>query len=169
MSHPADSFDLGTLRLSSGEARSIRLDVRIDELTFGGQTYSAGGRVEVRLDVSRTMSGYALRLRFQPDLSGPCMRCLEDAGAAVEVDAREIHQPGDGEELTSPYVEESALDLRGWARDALALALPTQIFCDADCLGLCVRCGENLNANPEHVHEAELDPRWAKLSELELD
>ena len=169
MAHPADTFDLATLRLSSGEARSIDLDVRIDELSFGGQTYSAGGQADVRLDVSRTMSGYALRLRFRPDLSGPCMRCLEDAGAVVEVEAREIHQPGDAEELTSPYVEESALDLRAWARDALALALPTQIFCDADCLGLCVRCGQNLNADPEHVHEAEIDPRWAKLSELKLD
>ena len=169
MAHPADTFDLATLRLSSGEARSADLDVRVDELSFGGQTYSAGGQAEVRLDVSRTMSGYALRLRVEPDLAGPCMRCLEDAGAAVQVDAREIHQPGDVEELLSPYVEESALDVRAWVRDALALALPTQIFCDADCLGLCVRCGENLNANPEHVHEAELDPRWAKLSELKLD
>lgn len=169
MSHPADSFDLGTLRLSSGEARSIGLNVRIDELTFGGQTYSAGGQAEVRLDVSRTMSGYALRLRFQPDLTGPCMRCLEAAGDLVEVDAREIHQPGDAEELRSPYVEDSALDLRGWARDALALALPTQIFCRAECLGLCVRCGENLNRSPEHEHEPEPDPRWAKLSELKLD
>ncbi len=169
MARPADTFDLGTLRLSSGEARSVVLAAPIDELSFGGQTYSAGGQAEVRLDVSRTMSGYALRLRFRPDLTGPCMRCLEDAGDSVEVDAREIHQAGDAEELLSPYVEKSALDLRGWARDALALALPTQIFCDADCLGLCVRCGENLNANPEHVHEAELDPRWAELSELKLD
>lgn len=145
------------------------LVVRVDELSFGGQTYSAGGQAEVRLDVSRTMSGYALRLRFQPDLSGPCMRCLEEAGDSVDVDAREIHQPGEVQELLFPYVEDSTLDLRGWARDALALALPTQIFCDADCLGLCVRCGENLNRNPDHVHESEPDPRWAKLSELKLD
>ena len=33
----------------------------------------------------------------------------------------------------------------------------------------CAICGENLNeAGPEHGHEAEPDPRWAKLRELEL-
>lgn len=169
VARPADSFDLGTLGLSSGEARSLGLKVRIDELAFGGQTYSAGGETDVRLDVSRTTSGYALRLRFEAALSGPCMRCLEDAGDTVRVDAREIDQPGDAEELRSPYVEDSALDLRGWARDALALALPTQILCREDCLGLCARCGQDLNRDPEHLHEPEPDPRWAKLSELKLD
>lgn len=147
----------------------MTLVVRVDELSFGGQTYSAGGEADVRLDVSRTMSGYALRLRFDAKLRGPCMRCLEGAADTVEVDAREIDQPSDAEELRSPYAEDSTLDLRGWARDALALALPAQIFCRQQCLGLCARCGANLNLDPDHAHEQEPDPRWAKLSELRLD
>ena len=169
MARRVDSFDLATLGLSPGEARSITLLVPVDQLTFGGQTYSAGDEADARLDVSRTMSGYALRLRFTARLRGPCMRCLEDASDTAEVDAREIDQPDDAEELRSPYVEGSALDLRGWARDALALALPSQIFCRPDCRGLCARCGENLNADPDHDHDREPDPRWAKLSELKLD
>ena len=41
------------------------------------------------------------------------------------------------------------LDLRAWARDALALALAgEQILCRADCAGLCPVCGENLNTRP---------------------
>ena len=168
MAQRADSFDVGGLGLSSGEARQLVLDVPVDELSFGGQTYSAGGGADARLDVSRTTSGYALRLRFEVRLSGPCMRCLEDARAGVIVDAREIEQPGDSEELRSPYVEGTVVDLRGWARDALALALPTQIFCRQECLGLCALCGANLNAEPQHAHEREPDPRWAKLSELKL-
>ncbi len=54
-------------------------------------------------------------------------------------------------------------------RDALALALPAQIVCRPDCLGLCSVCGANLNDDPEHAHERAPDPRWAKLSELKLD
>ena len=72
------------------------------------------------------------------------MRCLEGAGHEVSVDAREIDQPGGGEELSSPYLDEGELDVKAWARDALALALPTQIVCSEDCLGLCAVCGENL-------------------------
>jgi uncharacterized protein len=125
----------------------------------------------VRIDVSRTTGeGYALRLRFDATLSGPCMRCLQDAAPRFEVDAREVSQPGAGEELESPYVEGQVLELAAWARDALALTLPTQVLCRPACEGLCPVCGADLNqAGPDHRHEASPDPRWAKLSELKFD
>ena len=166
-----DTFDIGRLGLSSGEGRRLDLDVPVDDFDFGGQRYSVpGGGVEARLDVSHTTTGYSLRLRFDAALAGPCMRCLEEAGRELSVDAREIDQPGGGEELESPYLDEEQLDLRAWARDALALALPAQIVCREDCLGLCAVCGQNLNeAGPEHAHEPEPDPRWAALRELKLE
>ena len=165
-----DSFDLGRLRLSSGEGRRLELDVALDALQFGGETYAITPPVaHAILDISRTThNGHALRLRFDAGLSGPCMRCLEPARPAISVDAREVDQPGDVEELQSPYVEVDVLDLRAWARDALALALPVQLLCRSDCAGLCPVCGEDLNANP-HEHEAAPDPRWAKLRELKLE
>ncbi len=46
------------------------------------------------LDVSRTSTGYALRLRYETELAGPCVRCLEDARLELAVDAREVDQPG---------------------------------------------------------------------------
>jgi uncharacterized protein len=108
MAPRTDSFDIGRLGLSSGEGRSLDLDVPIERLTLGGQAYDADpGDVAARLDVSRTTTGYALRLRFEARLAGPCMRCLEPAGPRLEVDAREVQQPGGGEELQSPYVNES--------------------------------------------------------------
>ena len=169
MPQRTEIFDLGRLGLSSGEGRRLELSVPLDGFEFGGQDYTvAGGSVEAVLDVSHTTNGYSLRLRFQAALLGPCMRCLEEAGHGVEVDAREVDQPGGGEELRSPYLDEGQLDVRAWARDALALALPTQIVCREDCLGLCAICGENLN-EAEHAHEPEPDPRWAALRELKLD
>ena len=67
-------------------------------------------------------------------------------------------------------MEDEVLDLKAWARDALALALPQQVLCREQCAGLCPQCGVNLNdAGPGHVHERDPDPRWAKLSELRLD
>jgi uncharacterized protein len=98
------------------------------------------------------------------------MRCLERACTELEIDAREVDQPDDeADELRSPYLHHDELDLRAWTRDALALALPTQIVCRDDCRGLCPVCGVGLNADPGHGHEPEPDPRWAKLSELKLD
>lgn len=167
-----DSFDLGGLRLTVGEGRSLELAVAFDPFELGGETYRVTQTpVPARLDVSRTTgNGYALRLRFQARLDGPCMRCLEPAAPVFEVDAREISQPGGGDQLESEYVEGEVLDLQGWAREALALALPAQVLCREDCAGLCPVCGADLNAaGPDHAHESEPDPRWAKLSELRFD
>ena len=172
MSLRADTFDLGGLHLSVGEGRRLELNVAIDPFVLAGERYLAGpDLVPVRLDISRTNGdGYALRMRFGANLAGPCMRCLEPASPTFAVDAREVSQPGGGEELSSPYVERGRLDLRAWAHDALALALPATLLCRSDCAGLCAVCGENLNrAGGAHNHEPAPDPRWAKLSELSFE
>jgi uncharacterized protein len=166
----ADTFDLAGLKLSPGEARRLDLEVALGEFDFSDERYATPATVPVRLDVSRMVGGgYSLRLRFESQISGPCMRCLEAAAPVTEVDAREVDQPGGGEELTSPYVDGDELDLRAWARDAYALALPAQVLCRPECLGLCPQCGANLNAEPDHAHEAAPDSRWAKLRELKLE
>jgi uncharacterized protein len=162
----ANTIDLGRLGLSSGEGTWRDATVELEPVELGGQSYVARDAVaDVRLDVSRTTTGYALRLRYGVRLAGPCMRCLEDAADQLSIDAREVDQPGGGDDLRSPYLDGDVLDLKAWARDALVLALPAQIRCSADCRGLCSVCGANLNEEPEHVHEREPDGRWAKLSE----
>jgi uncharacterized protein len=171
MAARTDTFDLGRLGLSSGEGRQLTLSARLDDFEFGGTRYAIEPRVvDATLDVSRmTHGGHALRLRFAAALVGPCMRCLDPGAPVVEIDAREVDQEGGGEELQSPYVAHEELDLRAWARDAYALALPAQVLCRPDCAGLCPQCGANLNHEPEHAHERAPDPRWAKLSELRFD
>lgn len=172
MAPRTDSFDLGRLRLTSGEGRRLELEVALDPLRFGGETYVVTpDAVDAILDISATTHhGYALRLRFGASLRGPCMRCLQPAHPELSVDSREVDQPGDVEELRSPYVKDDVLDMHAWARDALVLALPAQVLCRADCAGLCAICGTDLNtAGSEHVHEREPDPRWAKLGEIRFE
>ena len=171
MAARTDLFDLGRLSLSPGQGRRLdSLSVLVDPFGFGGQEYAVAGReVPIILDVSRmTGGGYSLRLRFEAELVGPCMRCLQDAAPTFAVDSREIDAPGGGDEMSSPYVEGEELNLHDWARDALALALPAQIVCKPDCLGLCPECGKDLNTEP-HEHEKEPDPRWSALRGLKRE
>ncbi len=167
-----DIFDLGGLRLRAGDGRKLELEVALEPLELGGQGYRPEpATVPVALGVSRTTGGgYALQLRFDAAVAGPCMRCLADAHPAVRVDAREVNVPGAGDELESPYLDGDQLDLRAWAQDTFALALPDQILCAEDCAGLCPVCAVPLReAGPGHVHESAPDPRWAKLAELRLE
>jgi uncharacterized protein len=174
MSQRTDTFDLGRLGLTSGEGRRLDLQVHVDPFDYGGSTYGVEPElVPARLDVSRTTgNGWALRLRFDAAVSGPCMRCLDRAEPSFAVDAYEVHQPGTAdEEMLSPYLDAGGdeLDLEAWARDALALALPAQLTCRPDCAGLFPQCGANLNDDRGHTHEAAPSSRWAKLSELKFE
>ncbi len=170
---PTTIIDLSRLNLSHGEGKRLELPVRLEPFELGGQTYLANPlSVAARLDVSRPSSGFAFRLRFSTHLEGPCMRCLEPAAIDLEVEAREVDAAAtDAEELRSPYVDEDELDIGRWAHDATILALPTQILCRPDCLGLCPVCGASLNdADPaDHEHGGTKDPRWAALDELKLE
>jgi uncharacterized protein len=166
-------IDLGRFSLSYGDGKRLDLPVSIGPVELGGQTYLLSpASTQVRLDISRPARGYAFRMRFPIRVDGPCMRCLEPAWVAAEVDAREIDQSDtDDEELRSPYVNDNELDLGRWAHDAAILALPARILCRPDCAGLCPVCGASLNdADPaDHEHDTGTDPRWAKLDELKLD
>ena len=165
------TIELARIAPSPGAGTRLELDLEPGEVSLGGHTYALSPAVVVgRLEVSRTASGFAMRLAFEAALTGPCMRCLADAGVHVSVEAREVDQAGtDDEELRSPYVADGRLDLDAWAHDALVLAIPQQLLCRPDCAGLCPVCGESLNdAEPgAHDHPREPDPRWAKLRELQ--
>lgn len=163
------SFSLRSLRLRPGEEYRDVKEVELQPLELGGQRYlPVPEKVDAELVVSRAASGTVFELRFPARLHGPCYRCLADAVLDVPISAREYQatSPGESDELKTPYVANDQLDLSGWARDALVLALPDKILCREDCAGLCPVCGVDLNTSPHEHDDEQLDSRWAALSEL---
>ena len=162
------SFNLRQVKLRPGEEFRDELEVELPAFEFGGQRYlPVPERIPAELVVTRATTGTVFALAFTARLHGPCYRCLGDAVLEVPISAREYQASSpDDEELTTPYVQADQLDVSGWARDAVALALPDKILCRPECAGLCPECGKNLNEEP-HVHEEEHgDPRWAALETL---
>jgi len=126
------------------------------------------GTVPAELAITKASTGTLFELKFTTRLHGPCYRCLDDAVLGVPIAAREYQatNPEGSDELRTPYVQDDNLDLAGWSRDAVALALPDKILCRDDCAGLCPVCGKNLNNEP-HTHEEERgDSRWSALEAL---
>ena len=75
-------------------------------------------------------------------------------------------QPVPGDDLSTVYVEDDVLDLSQWAHDEVALALPEQILCKADCAGICPTCGKDRNLEPHTHEESVADLRWQALADL---
>jgi uncharacterized protein len=163
------TFDLRKLRLRSGDQTREHVEIELDPLVLGGQSYEPRPNpAPAELAVTRASSGTVLELALDVTLDSPCFRCLQDAELALQLRLREYEatKPESDDERTE-YLEDERIDLSAWAHDAIALALPDKILCRPDCAGLCAVCGKDLNAEPhEHVEE-RIDPRWEKLSELQ--
>ncbi len=109
-------------------------------------------------------------------LDGECVRCLGSISEDLEVDFQELFVYDDNRDRGTPaeedeisMLEKDLLDLEPLLRDAVVLALPFQPLCEDDCPGLCVECGARLAEDPDHSHEAPIDPRWAGLTALTQD
>jgi uncharacterized protein len=165
------TFDLRTLRIRSGDQARERVEIELEPLVLGGQTYEPQPNpTPAELTVTRASSGTVLELALDVLLEGPCFRCLSDAELPLSLRLREYQDAKhEGDDMRTEYLEDDRLDLSAWAHDAIALALPDKILCRTECAGLCPVCGKDLNAEPhEHVEE-RLDPRWAKLRELQRE
>jgi uncharacterized protein len=162
-------LDLRRLGLRPGEVRRERVEVEPDPFLLGGQRYEAHPAiVPVDVQITEATGATVFDLRLHAHLTGPCMRCLGFAEVEVDARARELHDPGapPADDLRSDYVVDDELRVGAWARDAIALALPDQILCRKDCVGLCAVCGKDLNVEPHEHADLELDPRWAALESL---
>jgi len=165
------TFDLRRLRVRSGDQARERVEIEIEPLVLGGQTYEPQPNpAPAELTVTRASSGTVLELAFDVRLEGPCFRCLADAELSLSLHLREYEAAKpEGEEMRTEYLEDERVDLSAWAHDAIALALPDKILCRPDCAGLCPVCGKDLNAEPHEHTEERTDPRWAKLRELQKE
>ena len=133
-----------------------------------------GEPVDIDLRLEAVLEGVLVTGSAQADLSGECARCLEPISDTIEVAFQELflydddQAPSEEDDEVS-MLEGDLLDLEPLLRDAVVLALPFQPLCQDDCPGLCVECGARLADDPDHGHEAPIDPRWAALTKLEQD
>ena len=134
-----------------------------------------GSTVELDLRLEAVMEGVLVSGTATAVIEGECARCLEPLTDTVRVDLQELFvyddsddrsHHGDDEDADVSRLEGDLVDLEPLLRDAVVLALPYQPLCREDCPGLCVECGARLADDPEHRHDAAVDPRWAALGNV---
>jgi uncharacterized protein len=130
-----------------------------------------GSPVELDLRTEAVMEGVLVTGTARAGLEGECARCLEPLSEEIEVRFQELFVYDDkdvdpDEELEVSKLQDDLVDLEPLLRDAVVLALPFQPLCEDDCPGLCAECGARLADDPDHGHDAPVDPRWTALSAL---
>lgn len=92
-----------------------------------------------------------------------CHRCNAIWQEPIEVPFGEMISSADGDEY---LLDGDVADLETPMRDTVLLALPLIPTCRPDCLGLCGRCGADLNTGACPGHDEESTSPFAGLREL---
>lgn len=131
------------------------------------------GPVDVRLRVSYAGSGeVVVRGKVRGELAHECRRCLEPVVRSFDDDLTIVFVSGatgedtdEGDAFVFDPVSGS-LDLSEAVREEVILTMNPYVVCSPECVGLCPKCGKNLNEGPCDCAEASVDPRWEALRAL---
>jgi uncharacterized protein len=138
-----------------------------------------GKPVSVTVRLRRALETYRISGTARTEATGECCRCLAGAVAEVSTDLHLLLQRKQASEDELEAAEEEVeveivppgtrlLDLTELIHDALLLDVPLRVYCQDDCQGLCVQCGQNLNQSPCSCSTPGQDPRWSALKDLKL-
>ena len=132
------NLPIGSYRDIHFEFPALHLPPDLDVADFAGMVH-----------ISRTPQGLLFEGKFDALTSTECVRCLEPFSMALKTEFSEVYAYKTHAFTESGlYVpEDGNIDLAPIVREYLMLEYPIKPLCRADCQGLCIVCGENLNFN----------------------
>ncbi len=144
------------VRNLSTQGRALDERISLEALGLEGEEWDPEGEATVRGKVTRLREDEVhVEGRVGVSLWVDCVRCAErfvlPIEGAFDVYYKQVDvAPGaaslpESTDAAFEYFTGHHVDLTPALRDALLLSLPSRRLCRPDCLGLCLRCGENLN------------------------
>ncbi len=135
--------------------------------------------LKVRIDISRAGSRYVLEGSLEGVILVNCDRCLTPFPRELgfkfnvyltpppdDVDKAEIELMEEDMEVF--FVRDEMADLDEIIREQIYLALPLKNICHDNCLGLCPKCGCNLNKEKCECEQEKGHPGLLALKDLKL-
>jgi uncharacterized protein len=153
---------------------SVRYEIRERRALPGDETPT---ELAGSVTLMRTDKGILVSTDLHCTVAGRCSRCLTEITYPVRLAFQEEYWPtadaSTGEMLPPPDDPDAflidphqILDLTEALRQYRVMSEPMQPLCKPDCLGLCPRCGYNLNQGPCGCPRQDMDARWEALTEL---
>ncbi len=151
------NFDFSFMPETDGLLASVYSDVEFTEpIVVTGNVKNMAGYMVLSADVVVTYRTY-------------CARCVEPVCSQLEISfEKDIASSSDVSEENDDYIliEDKKLDLLIPVEEEIMLEMPSRTLCKDDCLGLCPKCGKNLNEGECSCEKKEVDPRLAILKTL---
>ncbi|MBQ7822197.1 MAG: DUF177 domain-containing protein [Clostridia bacterium] len=124
---------------------------------------------EVHVNGELTNNGGYMRLALLCSIAydAICARCLKEVNDTININfEKTVCEEGDLQNTDNDdYVEinDGMLDIDEALIEDMILNFPLKIVCDENCMGLCPKCGKDLNSGSCSCVTKEIDPRLAPL------
>ncbi len=136
---------------------------------FGSFDFRVVAPVEVRGRLSDAGPGqYFFQGNITARVKAACRRCLRDVAIGIDEGIAVVFTEDSTTDDPAAYVianQAGEIEMDEMVREQIILAVPGYPECRADCRGLCVTCGRDLNEGLCDC-QPEPDPRWAALDAL---
>ena len=172
-----NEVDISMMKINTIEADNklglgvpFQFSTTAEEIGAAHDDYSFVGDILVKGELVATGRGYRVSGQISCTKSFVCDRCLEESTQQQEHDFDEEYQKrGLGykeDDQDVNYFDGDEVDISSMIRDVLLSDQPLNNICNADCRGLCLKCGANLNHGDCGCDRTVIDPRLAALQQL---
>ena len=141
-----------------------------------GLSESFDGEVHAKVTLEKSSRQMLLKVGASSEAAFQCDRCLDEFKRTITSTFQllfvwdEADRGGNNvDEVRELSADTNIIYISNDVRDAIVLAVPLKLLCKENCVGLCPRCGKNLNRAQGRTCDCEpweVDPRWNKLSGL---
>ncbi len=163
--------------LAGDRLLSFNYELSLDDYSDNPSAYLYGvsfpSPMKVKGDITNTAGYMRLTVALSVDYNTECARCLSPISGSFALDLEKTVATRDmtediPEERLDDYViiEDGFLDIDEELIGALEMEFPSRLLCRDDCLGLCQRCGCNLNHESCECNKREVDPRLLPLADI---
>ncbi len=170
------------------------MQIQLDEVEKGGefaQTYQPGdlsldesdlrlsGPAQIRGRIRRKGEEVELIGELSAPVEAVCARCLQPVPVPIAAQLSERFVPAVSwrneeqhelieEDLNLAVFNGESIELDELVREEILLAMPAQVLCREDCLGLCPVCGIDRNVSQCDCESRQTDARWGALKDLQF-
>ncbi len=171
------------LRTLSTGSRSLQFELDADWWNSIGERDLILGidtPVQVQVEIYSAGDKYVLDGAFSGGIQVLCDRCLEAYPRELKTSFRvflalplpkteEDDVELAEEDLDVDFIRGDEIDLDEIIHEQIYLALPMKSLCNEDCLGLCPKCGANLNTTDCQCDKEQGHPAFLKLKNLRIE
>ena len=163
--------------LAGDRLLSFDYEISLDDTSrdAGSFLYGVGfpSPLKVVGDITNTAGYMRMALTMSVEYTAECARCLAPVSGQFTLDLEKTVAPRNlldnlDEDKLDDYaiIEDGFLDIDSTLTEQLEMEFPIRFLCKDDCLGLCQRCGKNLNEGSCDCKNDEIDPRLAPLKKI---